>query len=90
MVDGDFYAEIFHGERWASARCAAPSPVDVHCVSVWCGVRWWDFSINPRATTPWRQEIIKRHAISYVRALLARQAVPAPDAGNRISATPAR
>lgn len=65
------FAEIFHGTRMASVRCAPPVPVEMHVVSVFDGAAWWEFSINPRVTTPWRMKIVCENAKRYVASRLA-------------------
>jgi len=66
-------ATIIHETRMASVRCAAPVPVEVHCVSVLDGrqPRPWEFSINPRVNTPLRRAIVCAHAIAYVQSKVA-------------------
>lgn len=64
------FAEIYHGTVMAEVQCRPPAPVEVHVVRVFDGAAWWEFSINPRVTTPWRMAATCANAVRYVREKL--------------------
>ncbi len=59
------FAQVVHGVAETDVMCRKGT-IETHKVEVWDGRGWWEFSINPRVTTPWRIAVTCAAAVRYV------------------------
>lgn len=60
------FAHVIHQEVETEV-CCRKITVMLHAVEVYDGAHWWQFSISPRVTTPWRIAVTCAAAVRYVK-----------------------